>query len=529
MKVLVSDKLSQNGVAILESYDGLEVDVKTGMTPEELKAVIGDYEGLVIRSATKVTADVLAVASKLKVIGRAGIGVDNVDLEAASRKGVVVMNTPGGNIVTTAEHTVSMLMSVSRKIPQATASLKTGKWEKSKFMGSEMMNKTLGVIGMGRIGKIVVDRCQGLKMKVIAFDPFISAVQAKEMNVELVDLDTLFKRSDYITIHTPITDETRGMINKETIAKMKKGVYLINCARGGIINESDLADALNSGYIAGAALDVFEKEPVSADNPLLTAQNFVCTPHIAASTTEAQENVAIAIAHQIAGYLLEGKIENAVNFPSLDAGQMEKLQPYLFLAESIGAVQAQLVDKPITSVHITFSGDVAELNCKPVTNALMKGILSATTSEEINLVNAQAFAKDRGIDVVESISNKQGDFHSLLSVEVSSETESKVVEGTIFGKKDARIVKIDDFRIEARPSAFMLFFSNKDEPGVIGNIGTLLGNRKVNMADMQLGRTTPHGKAVAIVNVDTKLSAEILEEIKHLDNILDARMVCLPL
>lgn len=525
MKVLVSDNISSKGIEILKRA-GLDVDVKTGMSPEELRASIGGYDGLVIRSATKVTAEIIAAAENLKVIGRAGSGLDNVDKNAASKKGIVVMNTPGGNTITTAEHSIALLFSVARLIPQATASMKAGKWEKKKFMGVELYNKTLGIIGLGNIGGQVAKRAQGLEMYVIAYDPFLSEDKAKATGVKKVSLDGLFAHSDFITIHTPMTAETKGVINSNTISKMKDGVRIINCARGGIINEQDLFEALKSGKVAGAALDVFEKEPPE-NNPLLTLDNVICTPHLGASTEEAQENVAVAVAEQIADYLVFGTIRNAVNFPSIPNEQIPRLQPYINLAEKLGGFSSQIFEGGVTEITVEFHGDASTINTAPVTIAAIKGFLSPILLETVNFVNAPVIAKERGIEVKEIKSGDTGDYHSMISLRIKAKDRESYLSGTLFSKKDPRIVLIDGFKVEIVPEGELLLMYNNDKPGVIGGIGTLLGNNKINIARMHFGREAAGGMAISVVSVDSPPSPEIMKLIRELPNILSVKHISL--
>lgn len=525
MKVLVSDNISPKGVEILKKA-GLDVDIKTGMKPEELKACIGEYSGLVIRSATKVTAEIIDAAANLKVIGRAGSGLDNVDKVAASKKGIVVMNTPGGNTITTAEHSIAMLFAVARLIPQATASMKAGKWEKKKFMGVELYNKTLGIIGLGNIGSQVAKKAQGLEMNVIAYDPFLSEDKAKAEGIKKVSLEELFAQSDFITIHTPMTPETKGIINSSTISRMKDGVRIINCARGGIINENDLYEALKSGKVAGAALDVFEKEPPE-NNPLLTLDNVICTPHLGASTEEAQENVALAVAEQIADYLVFGTIRNAVNFPSIPNDQIPRLQPYISLAEKLGGFSSQIFEGGVTEITVEFRGDASTINTAPVTIAAIKGYLTPILLETVNFVNAPVIAKERGIEVREIKSGDAGDYHSIIALRIKAKDKESYVAGTLFSKKDPRIVLIDTFKVEIVPEGELLLIHNNDKPGVIGNIGTLLGKNNINIARMHFGRETAGGMAISVVSIDTSPVPEIIELIKGLPNILSVKHISL--
>lgn len=525
MKVLISDNLSPRGVEILEKA-GLHVDVKVGMKPVELKACIGKYSGLIIRSATKVTADVIEAASHLKVVGRAGSGLDNVDKAAATKKGIVVMNTPGENTITTAEHTVALMFSLARLIPQATFSMKQGKWEKKRFMGVELFNKTIGIMGIGNIGKQVARRALALGMNVIGYDPYLSEENAKEMGIGKVDLPALFSLSDFITVHTPITPETRNVINKKTIATMKDGVRIINCARGGIVNEADLYKALKSGKVAGAALDVFEKEP-PVDNPLLTLDNVICTPHLGAATEEAQENVATAVSEQVVDYLVNGVIRNAVNFPSVPAEQVLKLKPYLTLAEKLGSFACQVFEGGVTEITIEYRGESSEMNTAPLNVALLKGFLTPILEETVNFVNAPVIAKERGIEVKEMKSGDAGDYHSMIALRVKTEEKENFLAGALLGRTDARIVKIDNFAVEIVPDGNMLFMYNNDKPGVIGNIGSYLGRSNINIARMHFGRETAGGKAISVVSIDAPLTTAQLEEIRNIPNILSVRVVTL--
>jgi D-3-phosphoglycerate dehydrogenase len=523
MKVLISDNLSTRGVEILKKA-GLEVDFRSKTSAEEIEKIIGDYDALIIRSATKVTAALLEKATKLKVVGRAGSGLDNVDIPAATKKGVVVMNTPGGNTVTTAEHTIGMIFAAARMIPQACASLKLCKWEKKKYEGVELFEKTLGIIGLGAIGTVVANRAIGLGMKVLAFDPFISTEKAKSLGIELADLETIYKRSDFITLHTPKTKETANLINKDTIAKMKDGVRIINCARGGIVNEQDLFDALKSGKVAGAAFDVFEKEPPE-NHPLLTLENFVATPHLGASTKEAQENVATAVAEQIVDYLVAGTVRNAVNVPSVPADQLPSLAPYINLAERMGLFTSQITEGGLSQVIVEYSGEVANLKLEPVTLAAVKGILTPTLQENVNYVNAPLIAKDRGIEVKVSQSRDTREYTSLITLRVrTGGTETSVV-GTLDSKKEPRIVQVDNFPMETVPAGDMLVLMNNDKPGVIGNIGMTLGQNGINISRMQFGRETEGGLAMSVVSVDSVIPDRVMDLIKKLPNVLSVKQI----
>ncbi len=526
MKVLVSDPIAQEGIDILKEA-GIEVEVRTGMPPEELLSAVADIDGLVIRSSTKVTKEVVAAAKHLKVVGRAGSGLDNVDIPACNARGVVVMNTPGGNTNSAAEHTIAMMLAVSRHIPQATASMKAGKWEKKRFMGQEVRGKTLGIIGIGRIGSIVAQSAQGLGMRVIAYDPHILPEAADRIGVEVMSLDDLLARADYISIHTPLTPETKGMVNAAAFAKMKKGAVVISCARGGIVNEADLDEALASGKLFGAALDVFEKEPTTKEHPLLARDNFICTPHLGASTREAQENVATAVARQIADYLTRGEIRNAVNVPSVSAEAMAKLGPFLVLAERLGLFHAQLATGPVEEVTIAYSGEMADLDTTPVSIAVVKGLLTPALREEVNFVNARILAHERGIKITESKSVTSEDYMNLLAVTVKAADGKNLVAGTIFGKKEPRIVRINDFRLEAVPEGNMLLIQNDDRPGVIGRIGTALGEYGINIARMQVGQDPDRRKNVMLITTDGPVTQEALAHLMKQDGVTNARILVL--
>lgn len=525
MKILISDSMSAKAVDILKGKPGLDCDVITGMKPDELKKKIKDYHALVVRSATKVTADIIEAAENLKVVGRAGTGVDNVDTAAATKKGIVVMNTPGGNTVTTAEHAIAMMMSMARKIPQATASMKKGEWEKKKFEGTEITGKTLGVLGVGNIGSVVASRALGLKMNVLAYDPYISAEAADKLGVTLVTIDELFARSDFITVHMPLTNETKNMISEAAFKRMKKGVKIINCARGGIVSEKDLAEAIKAGIVSGAAFDVFEKEPPPPDNPLLGLEEVVLTPHLGASTHEAQESVAVAIAEQIADYLLNGTIRNAVNVPSIPAELLAALGPYISLGDKLGAFQGQILTAGPEEITVEYSGDVVNYDVSPITIACIKGLLDQVLDLYVNFVNAPLVAKERGIKVVEIKSSRSIDFASSITIKVKTKDTENVVEGALFGKKEPRIVRIDNFFLDAVPEGYLLFLHNEDKPGVIGNVGTLLAANNINIARLHLGRQTIGGKAVSIWNIDTPLSRGLIEKILKLPNMISARVI----
>ncbi|GLQ06344.1 phosphoglycerate dehydrogenase [Sneathiella chinensis] len=516
VKVLISDKMSPKAAEIFRQR-GIEVDELTGMSPEELKACIGNYDGLAIRSSTTATAEIIEAATNLKVIGRAGIGVDNVDIPAATAAGICVMNTPFGNAITTAEHAIAMMFSLSRHIPAADASTQAGKWEKSRFMGVELYGKTLGVIGCGNIGSIVADRAIGLKMKVVAFDPFLSPERAADLGVEKVELDDLFARADYITLHTPITDGTRNLINATNIAKMKDGVRIINCARGGLVVEEDLKAALESGKVAGAAVDVYSVEPAK-ENVLFSLENVVCTPHLGASTTEAQVNVAIQVAEQMADYLLVGSVTNALNMPSVTAEEAPKLKPYMELAKQLGSFAGQVTESGLKKVHVEYEGQAAGLNIKPLTAIILQGLLGPLM-DSVNMVNAPIVAKERGIDVMESISDKADDYQTLIRLTVTTEQRSRDIAGTLYGDKRPRIVSIKGINMEAELGPHMLYVTNRDKPGFIGSLGSLLGEAGVNIATFHLGRHEAQGEAIALIEIDSSLAEDTLEKVRALPHV----------
>lgn len=515
-KVLISDKMDPLAAQIFQK-NGIEVDVKPGMSAEELMEIIGDYDGLAVRSSTKATLEMLGKAANLKVIGRAGIGIDNIDLEAATNKGVVVMNTPYGNSITTAEHAIAMMFALARQIPQANVSTHEGKWEKSKFMGTELYAKTLGVIGCGNIGSIAASRGLGLQMDVIAYDPFLTEDRAAELGVEKVELDDLFARADFITIHVPKNDQTKGLINKKTIAKMKDGVRIINCARGGIVVEADLKSALDSGKVAGAALDVFETEPAK-ENPLFGMENVICTPHLGASTTEAQVNVAIQVAEQMSDYLINGAVTNALNMPSISAEDAPKLKPYMTLSEQLGSLAGQITTDAIKAVNIEFEGSVAELNSGPLTALIMANLLKEQL-DSVNMVNALKIAEARGIEISQTKTGSSKDFRSLITVTVKTEEREHIVAGTLFTGKEPRIVNIDGVPIEAALSPYMLYIRNEDKPGLIGGLGTILAEAGQNIADFRLGRTARDDTAVALVALDEELPQGVFTKIQLLPQI----------
>ena len=510
-KVLISDAVSPMAAELMRER-GLDVDYEPGLEAAALLERIRHYDGLIVRSATKVTADVLAVANGLKVVGRAGIGVDNVDVPTATQRGVVVMNTPGGNSVTTAEHAIALLFSLARRIPAADISTKAGKWEKSRFMGVELTGKTLGVIGCGNIGAIVAERARGLKMRVIAYDPYLSNDRALDLGVEKLELDALLARADFITLHVPLTDQTRNMIDAAALAKCKKGVRLINCARGGLVVEADLKAAIESGQVAGAALDVFSEEP-ARDNPLFDLEQMVATPHLGASTAEAQEKVAVQVAEQVADFLLTGAVSNALNMPSLTADESARLKPYMALSEQLGSFAGQLTQTGLKSVTLEFEGHVSNLNCRPLTQAALTGLLSPML-DSVNMVNAPIIARERNIDVTEVLHERDCDYQTLIRMTVSTERQTRSVAGTLFGGDKPRIVEVKGIAVEAELGAHMLYITNEDKPGLIGALGTTLGEAGVNIATFHLGRAKPGAEAIALIELDEAIPPDVLAEVR---------------
>jgi D-3-phosphoglycerate dehydrogenase len=515
MKVLVSDNLGEIGIKMFQDEEGIEVDVKTGLSPEEQKNIIGDYDALVIRSATKVTEDLMDAAKNLKIIGRAGIGLDNVDISAATKRGIIVMNTPGGNVVTTAEHTIAMMLALSRNIPLGTASLKAGQWDKKKLQGRELFNKVLGVIGFGKIGSIVADRGHGLKMRVILHDPFVTPELIEKAGFESVSLEELYRESDYITVHVPKLKSTTGLINKKAFDQMKAGVMIINCARGGIVDETDLYDAMKSGKVAGAALDVFETEP-PGECKLFELDRLICTPHLGASTKEAQTNVALAVANQIIDYLKNGTIINAVNVPSVTGELLNRLGPFLTLADRMGCLQAQLCKGPVKEVVIEYAGDFFGLDLTPVSIAALKGLLAPVVKDDVNFVNAQILAKERGIKVTETTSSDSGHYINLITVRIITTEMTNTVSGTIFGKNDPRIVKINNFGLELIPRGHLALIHNLDKPGAIGSIGAALGNHNINIGRMQVGQEEDGERNIIFLSTDTPIPDAVRDELHAL-------------
>ncbi|MFP4004307.1 MAG: phosphoglycerate dehydrogenase [Alphaproteobacteria bacterium] len=512
-KVLISDKLAPAAVEIFRKR-GVEADVNTGLDPQELLGIIGDYDGLAVRSATKVTDDVIEAGENLKVIGRAGIGVDNISVPAATARGIVVMNTPFGNSITTAEHAVAMMLALVRNIPQANESTQGGKWEKTRFMGTELYGKTLGIIGCGNIGAIVADRALGLQMKVAAYDPFLSEARAVDLGVEKVELDELFARADIISLHTPLTEQTRDIINADALSKMRKGVYLVNCARGGLVDEAAVREALDSGHVAGAAFDVFSKEPAT-DNVLFGAPNFIATPHLGASTREAQENVALQVAEQMSDYLLTGAVVNALNMPSISAEEAPRLRPYVELAEQLGLLLGQITERAITEVQVEFEGAAAELNTQALMSAALAGLLKPQL-EEVNMVSAPVLVKQRGISLSEVKRGREGIYDSYIRIAAVSDGEEQSVAGTIYSTGAKRVIQIKNIPTDAELGPHMLYTTNEDKPGFIGALGNVLGQAGVNIATFHLGRERPGGNAIALLEVDKPLDAATLKQVRAL-------------
>ncbi len=531
-RVLIADDLSPRAVEILQRSPRIKTDVKVGLKPPDLLAIIGGYEGLVVRSATKVTAQVLEAAAALKIVGRAGIGVDNIDVQAASRRGVIVENTPSGNAVTTAEHAICLLLSMVRQIPQATASMKAGKWEKKKFQGHELLDKTIGVMGLGNIGRIVADRARGLKMKVIAYDPFIGREAAERLGAELVSLDELYARADFVTVHTPMTPETKGLIGPAALAKMKPGVFIVNAARGGIVDEEALLAALDSGKVAGAALDVFSEEPPPAASKLVAHERVITTPHLGASTDEAQEKVAVEVAEQIVAFAERGEVKNAVNIAPVRAEALPKLTPWLDLASRLGSLAGQIHPRGggIEELEVEVIGEVAELGATPVARAALAGLLRTFLALPVNEVNAPILAQERGLRVIEVKRGAGQTFAAAVALRTRGPSGGRLVKGTIFHigeRAERRIVQIDDFVLDAEPVGRILMIRNLDRPGVIGAVGTLLGRRGINVARLYVGKVPSSDQSIMLWQVDAELPPETLEEVRGLANIQSAQQVTL--
>ena len=521
-RVLISDKLSPAAVEIFRAR-GIEVDLKSGLSPAELRDVIGAYDGLAVRSATKVTRELLEATDRLRVVGRAGIGVDNVDVKTATARGVVVMNTPFGNAITTAEHAVALMFALARQIPEATASTRAGKWEKNRFMGVELTGKTLGLIGCGNIGSIVAERAIGLRMRVVAYDPFLTEKRALDLGVEKVELPDLFARADVITLHTPLTDATRNILSADAIASCKRGVRIINCARGGLVDEAALAEALRSGQVAGAALDVFETEPATA-SPLFALDNVVCTPHLGAATAEAQENVALQVAEQMSDFLLTGAVANAINMPSVSAEDAPRLKPYMELCRLLGAFAGQMAaaaDGMLRGVTIEYEGQAAHMNHRPLTAAALAGLLGPMMAG-VNMVNAPVLARERGIEVSETVHDRPGEYQTLVRITVTTDRGTRGVAGTLFAGAAPRLVEVKGIKVEADFGRHMLYVTNQDKPGFIGRFGATLGGAGINIGTFHLGRAAPGGDAICLVSVDDKVPEDVLGMVRTLPLVVQA-------
>jgi len=525
LRILVSDPLSEEGLKILNEVGEFTVDVKTGLKPEELKETIKNYDALIVRSATKVTSDIIQSAGNLRVIGRAGVGLDNVDLAAATEKGIVVMNAPAGNTISTCEHTITMLLALARNIPQANTSVKRGEWKRSQFMGIEIYKKTLGIIGLGRIGTEVAKRALSFGMRVIAYDPYLSSEVAKSLGVEMVEFEVLLKISDFITIHTPLTENTQHMLSDKEFALMKDGVRIINCARGGIIDEEALIRAIKQGKVAGACLDVFEKEPIPSDYELLKLDNVITTPHLGASTEEAQVNVAVEIAECVRDYLLGRGIRNAANYPQIEPEAYKILAPYINLAEKLGNFSSQLAEGRPKIVSIQYSGEITKQDVACITMALIKGFLTPILEESVNFVNALSLAEARGIRVKETKLSSEEEFVNLISAKIDTDRQTRKICATLSPNRQPRIVKIDEFYVELSPYGYLVVIKNWDKPGIIGNLGTLLGKHNINIASMTFGRKEPGGEAISVLNVDSPISSDLLDRLRKIENVLSVKLI----
>ena len=526
-KIFVADDVSESGLEPLRAAS-FTVEKRTGLKGDDLVNALQDCEGLIVRSETKVGPALLEAAPSLRVIGRAGVGVDNIDVASATIRGVVVMNAPDGNTITTAEHTIALLISLARSIPQASSSLKAGKWERKKFIGVELQGKTLGIVGLGRIGRVVASRARAMGMTIVAYDPFIAPEQARDLEIELAPLEEVYRRADFLTVHTPLTAETRGLINGDVLSKMKKGARVINCARGGLVDEQALYEAIKSGHIAGAAIDVFTQEPPSPDNPLLELDQVIVTPHLGASTTEAQEGVAVTVAEQMRDFLLTGALRGAVNVPVVGLKELKLMQPYIELADRLGRFQAQLVDQPVREVKIEFAGEIVDIDAAPVTRAFLAGLLR-DVSARVNVVNAFLIADERGIKVTTTYVRTSGDKTPAIHTEIFTEHSSQSLAGTLFGsggdRREGRITEIDGFHLEATPQGHLLVMRNRDVPGVIGRVGTILGQDGVNISRFHLGRQERGGEAIAVIEVDVPVTAKTLESLRSSDSVLSARLI----
>ncbi len=525
-KILIADPISDSGMTVFQSQNGqFQLDVKTKLAPEDLKKAAAEADAIIVRSETRITADILSACKKVKIVGRAGVGVDNIDVAAASKQGVIVVNVPGGNTISAAEHTVAMLLALSRNIPQANASLKSGEWKRSQFTGTELQGKVLGLIGMGRIGREVSKRCQSFGMSVLGYDPYASEEYAANLQIKLSSLDEIYAAADYITVHVPLNETTRHMLNAKTLKKLKAGVRLINCARGGIVDEKALAEAITSGHVKGAALDVFEEEPPKKDNPLFALPNVIVTPHLGASTEEAQVKVAQELAETLRDFFLTGAVRNAVNLPALDAEQYRELEPYLILCEKLGKLVTQLSEGATRELKIQYAGEISSKNTTPLTLAVLKGFLTPILGSEVNVVNAPHLAKERDVHWTETKTSQTADYTNLITLKTASKTSKMSVSGTLLAKNSPRIVGIDGLSVDVIPEGPMVIYTNIDKPGVIGYVGTVLGNSHINIAAMQVGRKGKSGEAVTVVNVDTDVPDAVLKQIREFQGITQVKSV----
>lgn len=523
MKILITDPVDQRCIDILME-EKFHVDIRVGTSTEEILNIIGNYEALIVRSATQVTSDIINAGKTLKVIGRAGAGVDNIDVQTATRRGIIVMNTPGGNTISTAEHTMSLILSLSRNIPQAHASLQQGVWDRKRFIGTELAGKTIGVVGLGKVGREVAKRCLAFDMVVIAYDPVLTREAAMKINVELTDLDELLRRSDFITVHTPLNEDTKNILNPQTFLLCKPGVRIVNCARGGIIDERALLDALQDGRVAGAALDVFESEP-PGDHPLLRHPHVVATPHLGASTEEAQEKVAVQIAHQVADALQGKSIIGSVNADAIQMAMRPELRPYMELAEKLGKLTAQIMEGKLRAIHVTTSGQLLEQSGSVLSSAVLKGILEMMLTESVNYINAPVIARERGIQVAETREKEDSIYTHLLRVRYETDKESRSITGTVFGRSNVRIIAIDKFHFELNPDGYMLLYANVDRPGMLAAVGAILAEEKINIAGVALGRYAMGETALTIMNLDNSLSGRILQKIAQISGVSSAKFV----
>ncbi len=527
VKILVADPISESGLQVLRDHSQFTLETKLKLPAEDLKKAVADVEAIMVRSETQITADVLAAGKKIKIVGRAGVGVDNIDVAAASRQGVIVVNVPGGNTISAAEHTMALMLSMARNIPQASASVKAGEWKRPQFTGTELQGKTLGLIGLGRIGREVAKRAQSFEMRVIGFDPYASEEYAKNFNITLASLDEIYAQADFISVHVPLNDSTRHLFNAQTMAKLRPGVRLINCARGGIIEESALADALRSGQVKAAALDVFESEPPSKDNPLLGLPNIILTPHLGASTEEAQVKVAHELAEIVRDFFLTGAVRNAVNLPSIDAKEYKELEPYILLSEKLGKFVAQMFTTAVKELQLTYAGEISQKNTTPLTLALLKGFLGSILDVDVNVVNAPHLAKERGLKYSETKTSQPEHYTSLITLRAVSDSSKLSVSGTLLGRNNPRIVSIDEMTVDVNPEGAMVIYTNIDRPGVIGHVGTVLGQNKINIAAMQVGRKSSGGEAVTVVNVDSEVPPPVLNQLKEFTGITRIKCVTL--